>query len=79
MPVDVTVNLIKTAMIKSAAAGKSDFLVDGFPRNQDNYDGWYAPQPVACTNRERAPAPLRASALTSANALQVPRDAGLCC
>ena len=40
VPVEVTVNLIKTAMIKSTAAGKSDFLVDGFPRNQDNYDGW---------------------------------------
>lgn len=40
VPVDVTVNLIKSAMIKSSAAGKSDFLVDGFPRNQDNYDGW---------------------------------------
>lgn len=41
VPVDVTVNLIKTAMVKSAASGKSDFLVDGFPRNQDNYDGWF--------------------------------------
>ena len=46
VPVDVTVNLIKTAMVKSAASGKSDFLVDGFPRNQDNYDGWCAAHPV---------------------------------
>ena len=46
VPVDVTVNLIKSAMIKSSAAGKSDFLVDGFPRNQDNYDGWYATNPI---------------------------------
>ena len=50
VPVDVTVNLIKTAMIKNAAAGKSDFLVDGFPRNQDNYDGWYMRQPMTGTN-----------------------------
>jgi UMP-CMP kinase len=50
VPVEVTVNLIKTAMIKSAAAGKSDFLIDGFPRNQDNYDGWY----VSATSRPRA-------------------------
>ncbi len=59
MPVDVTVNLIKTAMIKSAAAGKSDFLVDGFPRNQDNYDGWHAPQPLACISCARRQLTLR--------------------
>lgn len=30
-------NLIAKAMKQS---GKTKFLVDGFPRNQDNMDGW---------------------------------------
>lgn len=38
VPVEVTVMLIKKAM---AASGGSKFLVDGFPRNQDNLDGWF--------------------------------------
>lgn len=37
VPVEVTVNLIKKAM---AASGSSKFLVDGFPRNFDNLQGW---------------------------------------
>ena len=37
VPVDITVGLIKRAMEASA---KSCFLIDGFPRNQDNIDGW---------------------------------------
>ena len=39
VPVKVTVNLLKKAMEKAGWADKK-FLVDGFPRNQDNYDGW---------------------------------------
>jgi hypothetical protein len=35
--VEITVNLIAKAMKQS---GKTKFLVDGFPRNQDNMDGW---------------------------------------
>lgn len=39
VPVKVTVNLIKKAMEKNGwENGK--FLIDGFPRNQDNQDGW---------------------------------------
>jgi len=37
VPVAVTVSLIKAAMEKS---GATRFLVDGFPRNQDNLQGW---------------------------------------
>lgn len=37
VPVEVTVNLIKKAM---AASGGSKFLIDGFPRNFDNLEGW---------------------------------------
>ena len=39
VPVAVTVNLLKRAMAKS---GATKFLVDGFPRNFDNLDGWFA-------------------------------------
>lgn len=39
MPVEITVNLIKKAMKKHGWAGKK-FLIDGFPRNQDNQNGW---------------------------------------
>tara|TARA_B110000285_G_C14682861_1_gene405499 strand:- start:409 stop:603 length:195 start_codon:yes stop_codon:yes gene_type:complete len=35
VPVDITVNLIKTAM-KSAGWADKRFLIDGFPRNEDN-------------------------------------------
>ncbi|XP_034664265.1 UMP-CMP kinase [Drosophila subobscura] len=37
VPVDVTCSLLENAMKNS---GKSLFLIDGFPRNQDNLDGW---------------------------------------
>lgn len=36
--VEITVNLIKTAMMNS---GASLFLIDGFPRNFDNLQGWH--------------------------------------
>ena len=39
VPVDITCNLIRNAMVAAGWAEKK-FLVDGFPRNQDNYDGW---------------------------------------
>jgi UMP-CMP kinase len=37
VPVEVTCSLIHKAIQKS---GKSRFLIDGFPRNKDNLDGW---------------------------------------
>ena len=39
VPVDITCNLIRNAM-KEAGWEQKKFLVDGFPRNKDNYDGW---------------------------------------
>eukprot|EP00124_Ichthyophonus_hoferi_P003720 Ihof_evm4s342 gene=Ihof_evmTU4s342 len=38
VPVEITIKLIHNAMVKS---GASNFLVDGFPRNRDNLDGWF--------------------------------------
>src|SRR5437762_12449272 len=32
--------LLKKAIEDSLANGKSQFLIDGFPRNQENIDGW---------------------------------------
>jgi len=42
VPVEITVMLIKNAMERAMAAEepKSRFLVDGFPRNEDNLQGW---------------------------------------
>jgi len=37
VPVEVTCGLLETAMQKS---GKEKFLIDGFPRNKNNLDGW---------------------------------------
>ncbi|XP_001990631.2 UMP-CMP kinase 2 [Drosophila grimshawi] len=37
VPVEVTCSLLENAMKLS---GKMRFLIDGFPRNQDNLDGW---------------------------------------
>ncbi|XP_064554531.1 UMP-CMP kinase [Drosophila montana] len=37
VPVEVTCSLLENAIKNS---GKSRFLIDGFPRNQDNLDGW---------------------------------------
>lgn len=37
VPVEVTCSLLHMAMQKS---GKARFLIDGFPRNKDNLDGW---------------------------------------
>lgn len=37
VPVEITCSLLEKAMTKS---GMSKFLIDGFPRNKDNLDGW---------------------------------------
>ncbi|CAG9826567.1 unnamed protein product [Diabrotica balteata] len=37
VPVEITCSLLEKAMEKS---GKEKFLIDGFPRNKDNLDGW---------------------------------------
>ncbi len=39
VPVEITCGLIKAAMEKTGWGGKK-YLVDGFPRNEDNYRGW---------------------------------------
>lgn len=38
VPVEITVRLLKKAM---DASGKKKFLIDGFPRNLDNVNGWF--------------------------------------
>lgn len=38
VPVEITCSLLRRAMEKSE--GKDTFLIDGFPRNQDNLEGW---------------------------------------
>lgn len=41
VPVEVTCSLLDNAITKNIKeSGKRNFLVDGFPRNQDNLDGW---------------------------------------
>jgi len=37
VPVAITCSLLERAMTDS---GKNDFLIDGFPRNEDNLSGW---------------------------------------
>jgi UMP-CMP kinase len=37
VPVEITIKLLENAMVKSV---NNDFLIDGFPRNKDNLDGW---------------------------------------
>ena len=39
VPVAITCGLIKKAMQAQGWAERK-FLVDGFPRNEDNFDGW---------------------------------------
>eukprot|EP00922_Rhytidocystis_sp_ex-Travisia-forbesii_P019239 GHVS01028512.1.p1 GENE.GHVS01028512.1~~GHVS01028512.1.p1 ORF type:complete len:246 (+),score=39.68 GHVS01028512.1:204-941(+) len=41
VPVEVTVELLINKM-KASGWEKSKFLIDGFPRNQNNLDGWQA-------------------------------------
>lgn len=41
VPVEITVKLLQKAMnLCTANTGKTNFLIDGFPRNQNNWDGW---------------------------------------
>ncbi|XP_041914190.1 UMP-CMP kinase [Alosa sapidissima] len=42
VPVEITINLLKKAMESTMQADeqKFRFLIDGFPRNQDNLQGW---------------------------------------
>ena len=40
VPVEITVSLIKNAMQENIGKGRHYFLVDGFPRNQNNLEGW---------------------------------------
>ncbi|KAJ6638938.1 UMP-CMP kinase [Pseudolycoriella hygida] len=41
VPVAVTCSLLENAMTKCfAETGTNKFLIDGFPRNRDNLDGW---------------------------------------
>jgi len=40
VPVEITVHLLKEAMEQYLNEGKWLFLVDGFPRNMDNWNGW---------------------------------------
>jgi len=37
VPVEITCSLLERAMTESE---KNDFLIDGFPRNEDNLQGW---------------------------------------
>ena len=39
VPVEITCQLLKKGMEKLGWGAKR-FLIDGFPRNQDNFDGW---------------------------------------
>ncbi|CAM5136229.1 unnamed protein product [Eretmochelys imbricata] len=42
VPVEITISLLKRAMDQTMAANvqKYKFLIDGFPRNEDNLQGW---------------------------------------
>lgn len=39
VPVEITCSLLENAMIANKGV-TNNFLIDGFPRNQDNLDGW---------------------------------------
>jgi adenylate kinase len=41
VPVEITVRLLQKAIAEHRSRGLYKFLVDGFPRNQENLDGWY--------------------------------------
>jgi UMP-CMP kinase len=43
VPVKITLSLIQKAMIES---GRDWFLIDGFPRNFDNLEGWQENMPA---------------------------------
>jgi len=48
VPVEITCSLLENAMIANKDV-TNDFLIDGFPRNKDNLDGWQR-QMAAKTN-----------------------------
>lgn len=40
VPSDVTVGLLEKAMSENGKKGKNKFLIDGFPRNDENNSSW---------------------------------------
>jgi UMP-CMP kinase len=40
VPVEITIELLRRAMSLHALKGSYNFLIDGFPRNADNLQGW---------------------------------------
>jgi UMP-CMP kinase len=40
VPVEITCSLLENAMKEKQELGNNFFLIDGFPRSQDNLDGW---------------------------------------
>jgi UMP-CMP kinase len=40
VPVAITIALLLAEMDRLGKEGTTQFLIDGFPRNLDNYDGW---------------------------------------
>ncbi|ELU03710.1 hypothetical protein CAPTEDRAFT_18710 [Capitella teleta] len=40
VPVEITCGLLENAMKENMKSDRYDFLIDGFPRNKDNLDGW---------------------------------------
>lgn len=40
IPVEITIRLIKEAMDANIKESRTKFLIDGFPRNEDNLSGW---------------------------------------
>jgi len=49
VPVSITVGLIKKAMTRYISLGLSTFVIDGFPRNRDNLEGWDKVMADFCT------------------------------
>jgi UMP-CMP kinase len=41
VPVEITIKLVLAAVKAKQATGTQFFMIDGFPRNKDNYDGWF--------------------------------------
>ena len=50
VPVEITCNLLEKAM-QNSDNPKKRFLIDGFPRNQDNVDGWTKVNVLESTNK----------------------------
>jgi UMP-CMP kinase len=42
VPVEITIALLLDEMKRLGELGTDKFLIDGFPRNLDNYDGWFS-------------------------------------